>query len=209
MTLQRRTPLARGTKGLKRSEFKRSRSELARTEFKRKTPMPSARIPFPRPASDPQTSPKVERAPTGQAVRLKAQEARLRAAKDVVKDRALDQCEHCHLPLAGQRVETHHRKPRGMGGSSDPAIHSPANLIRVRWSCHLAIEAGREESFVAGWLVESETDPAVVPLRYRGGPWRLLDGAGGTAALDAPADADARLLAVEVAARSHPPFSVP
>jgi hypothetical protein len=87
-----------------------------------------------------------------------------------------------------------------MGGTSDPAAQSVANYLHVLASCHAWIETqARETSLAAGWLVEAGGDPALTPVWYRGGSWVLLDADGGVTELDAPAGADARLLAVEVA----------
>lgn len=74
-------------------------------------------------------------------------------------------CERC-----GDRPpeQIHHRKPRAMGGTSDPAVNSPANLVAICAYCHLAIELGRTDAFLDGWLVRNSEDPAEIPVRYRG-----------------------------------------
>lgn len=56
--------------------------------------------------------------------------------------------------------QLHHRKPRGMGGSSDPHINDPVNLIPVCLSCHQWIESHRDEAREKGWLVPFSKDPA-------------------------------------------------
>lgn len=63
----------------------------------------------------------------------------------------------------------HHRKPRGMGGSSDPLINHPSNLLWVcgtgTTGCHGWIESHRPEARAAGWLVPFAVDPAKIPVR--------------------------------------------
>ena len=85
----------------------------------------------------------------------------------LIRARSGDLCEVC-----GRRAEsTHHRKPRGMGGSQDPAAHSPANLLRVcgdgTRGCHGAIESDRAGSYSNGWLVRQGESPTDVPVLLR------------------------------------------
>jgi hypothetical protein len=190
--------------------MKRGTSELARSgPIARKTPMPSPRIPAPRPASDPQAPPKAKPAPSGQQQRAAVREAARRRAKAAAKKRASGACEHCGESTVGRATHGHHRDPQGMGGTFDPGAQSVANFLHILASCHAWIETqARETALAAGWLVEAGGDPASTPVRYRGGPWVLLDADGGVVEMDAAGD-DARLLAVEVAARQHRPFSVP
>ena len=82
------------------------------------------------------------------------------ATRQLVIDRDGRRCVRCHKP--GQHI--HHRKPRGMGGTSDPAINSPANLIYLCMVCHEYIEKHREEGYADGWLVRRNTDPATVAV---------------------------------------------
>ena len=89
------------------------------------------------------------------------------AALALIRERSADLCEIC-----GRRAEsTHHRKPRGMGGSKDPAAHSAANLLRVcgdgTRGCHGAIEADRAGAYSNGWLVRQGESPTDVPVLLR------------------------------------------
>ena len=91
----------------------------------------------------------------------------------LILTRSGDLCEVC-----GRRAEsTHHRKPRGMGGSKDPAAHSAANLLRVcgdgTRGCHGMIESNRTASYENGRLVCQGDSPADVPVGLRHG-WVLL-----------------------------------
>ena len=91
----------------------------------------------------------------------------------LIRERSGGLCEVC-----GRRAEsTHHRKPRGMGGSQDPAAHSPANLLRVcgdgTRGCHGMIEADRTGSYGHGWLLRRGELPTCVPVLLRN-RWTLL-----------------------------------
>jgi len=91
----------------------------------------------------------------------------------LIRERSGGLCEVC-----GRRAEsTHHRKPGGMGGSKDPAAHSPANLLRVcgdgTRGCHGAIESDRAWSYINGRLLRQGSSPADVPVLLRHG-WVLL-----------------------------------
>lgn len=60
--------------------------------------------------------------------------------------------------------QIHHRKPRGAGGTSDPAINGMANLVWVCQSCHSYIESHRNYAYADGWLVHRECDFETVHL---------------------------------------------
>ena len=103
---------------------------------------------------------------------------------DLVDERAHWCCEVCGAPLAeldadGVRVSwvrpfsRHHRKPRRMGGTSDSAVNSPANLLLVcgtaTTGCHGLIEHQRALAYSNGWLLHGTDDPATTPaLIYPG-----------------------------------------
>jgi len=83
-------------------------------------------------------------------------------------------CECC----GQQRYESlHHRTPRGMGGSIDPALNSPANITGVcghgTAKCHGRIEVSRIIAMNYGWLVPRGQDSAETPILYRG-TWALI-----------------------------------
>jgi hypothetical protein len=62
----------------------------------------------------------------------------------------------------------HHRIPRGMGGSRDPRLNLPANLLTTcgngTQGCHGEIERLRAKSRARGLLVWRSQDPAEVPV---------------------------------------------
>ena len=88
-------------------------------------------------------------------------------------------CECC-----GQtRYESlHHRTPRGMGGSTDPALNSSANIVAVcghgTAGCHGRVEVGRAIATRYGWLVPHGSNPETTPILYRG-LWAYLTAENG------------------------------
>jgi 5-methylcytosine-specific restriction enzyme A len=124
----------------------------------------------------------------------------------LLRERSHGRCEMCPAPA----TNTHHRRPRGMGGSKDPATNSPSNLVRLCGSgttgCHGWIERERDAARDRGWLLHQAQNPATTPILIMGpsGPfvWVLLtpDGdyepccsCGTTPAADATAPAMAHL----------------
>jgi hypothetical protein len=109
-----------------------------------------------------------------------------RAQRAVVLNRADGCCEICgrEVMLVGGRVvrpySIHHRRPRGMGGTSRPEINSPANLLLLcgdattPGGCHTRVEANRSLAYENGWLVRASADPATVPVLLEGSDWHLL-----------------------------------
>lgn len=99
---------------------------------------------------------------------------------ELLRERAGGICELCGFHEAQQ---VHHRKPRGMGGTKDPAINLESNLFYVCFPCHADIESNRTEAVEKGWLVPRWKEPSATPLVYRG-TWRLLDDRGGYARVE-------------------------
>jgi hypothetical protein len=96
-----------------------------------------------------------------------------------VRDRFGGRCARCGRP--GWTV--HHRRRRGMGGSGDPKINEPPNLIFLcgdgTRGCHGWIEHNRAEARKHGWLVYYEMDAAAVEVLLWDGRRVLLDADGG------------------------------
>lgn len=67
----------------------------------------------------------------------------------------------------GRATNTHHRRPRQMGGSRDPVVEDPANHLHLCGDgvrgCHGYVESHRAEAYEKGWLVHSWEDPREVP----------------------------------------------
>ncbi|AIK69329.1 HNH endonuclease [Mycobacterium phage ThreeRngTarjay] len=91
------------------------------------------------------------------------------AVRRLIIDRDQGLCARCMYSGA----EVHHRRPRGIGGSKDPATNAPANGVLLCPSCHRWIESNRDRARQDGWLVRQGQNPADIPVRYRG-EWVLL-----------------------------------
>lgn len=69
-----------------------------------------------------------------------------------------------------------------MGGSRDPLINSPANIVLLCGSgtegCHGWVESNREDSYQSGLLIHREDDPSELPVTLRYGTV-YLDDVGG------------------------------
>lgn len=84
----------------------------------------------------------------------------------LVKARANGRCERCAAWIATD-AEVHHRIPRGMGGSRDPRINLPSNLLVLCPACHRSAESNRQESYENGWLVHRTAEPNATPVESK------------------------------------------
>jgi hypothetical protein len=91
--------------------------------------------------------------------------------QEQIRNRSKGRCEMCGALALYHQI--HHRRPRGMGGSKDPACGTAANGLFVHPACHAKIESNREQAYQRGHLVRQGQDPAKVPVR-RGMVWYLL-----------------------------------
>lgn len=82
----------------------------------------------------------------------------------IVLERAAGRCEMCGDP----GTNTHHRAGRGMGGSKDPRLGLPSNLLRLSGSgstgCHGWVTNHPAAAYDLGLLVRRGQDPAKVPV---------------------------------------------
>lgn len=92
--------------------------------------------------------------------------------RDKVQTRARNRCEKCGGYALYAQI--HHRRPRGMGGSKDPAAGSPANALWLHPNCHEQVEKNRAAALANGWLVRQGHDPATVAVKRWNG-WVMLD----------------------------------
>lgn len=99
-----------------------------------------------------------------------------KAILDIVWERDQSRCFRCGRMLhrgAGD-YSIQHRIPRGMGGSRDPVLNSPSNLVLLCGSattgCHGWAESYRVDAMAQGFLIShlSWVHPAHVPI-VRGG----------------------------------------
>lgn len=107
-----------------------------------------------------------------------------RSTRDLVKERDDWTCASCGDPIIGQ-WSIQHRVARGQGGTSNPAINSPANLILLCGSatspggCHLACEQRDQRMHDLGFWLTNGQDPAAVPVAHAVHGWVLLEPDGG------------------------------
>jgi hypothetical protein len=79
-------------------------------------------------------------------------------------------CVACGRPLVGVAWKSlQHRDPRGMGGTSDPAVNELPNLIYLCGSatsdgCHFKAEQRDPEMNHRGYWLENGQDPAATPI---------------------------------------------
>lgn len=75
-----------------------------------------------------------------------------------------------------------HRKARGMGGTKDPQVNDPVNLLVLCGSgttgCHGRVETNRVWGREQGFAVSKWADPAVIPVVHwlHGLAWVTADG---------------------------------
>ncbi len=106
-------------------------------------------------------------------------------------DREKERCFVCSTPLRwedrGIGWSAHHRKPRGMGGTSRSEISSISNCLIVCGSgttgCHGRIERNRDVALRAGLLIPRNATtetfaPAAVRVRRLDMTWWLLTESG-------------------------------
>lgn len=91
--------------------------------------------------------------------------------RQLVLERDGYSCVRCGIPISGEPGigwSIQHRIPRGMGGSKDPRLNLPSNLILLDGSgttgCHGDVESNRTAARAFGYLVSRPLDPAEVPV---------------------------------------------
>ena len=95
-------------------------------------------------------------------------------------------------------VTCQHRRPRGMGGTSNIAIGHPANGVPLCGDgvrgCHGWAEKNREDARLLGWLLAPEEPALGTPFWSRGWQWRAWaeeeDGCPVVAYVDVEEDLD-------------------
>lgn len=102
-----------------------------------------------------------------------------KATVAVIVERDRGACVRCGRPVElsarGIAWSIHHRRPRGMGGSRNPAVSAPENGLVLCGSgttgCHGAVEANRDAARRRGFLVPQWRNPAAVPVLHRAHGW--------------------------------------
>lgn len=106
--------------------------------------------------------------------------------RQVVLERDVWSCACCGDPIDLRGYSLQHRDSRGMGGTSNPEINNPSNLITLCGSatspegCHLAAESRSKVMHRAGYWLERGQDPETTPvfhMAYGGYVLLGIDGA--------------------------------
>jgi len=83
-------------------------------------------------------------------------------ARKAALERDEHQCRRCSRPA----TDVHHRRIKGMGGTSDPEINfGLSNLLSACRECHSHVHLHPAESYESGWLVHSWDAPEDVELK--------------------------------------------
>lgn len=110
-----------------------------------------------------------------------------REVRELVVERDGRRCVCCGAWVPGMPGSIHHRTPRGMGGTRDPKVNLPANLLLLCGSgttgCHGWVEANRERARELGYLVSWWEHASDIPVVYWDGVSYLLDQTGERLAL--------------------------
>lgn len=102
-------------------------------------------------------------------------------AKELILSRSGGNCEVMAKGCGYTATDIHHRRPRGMGGTTRPDSNIVSNGIAVCRHCHMWCESERNWARDNGFLVRLDADPAGSPIWWRCGRnvdgvklWRLL-----------------------------------
>lgn len=100
---------------------------------------------------------------------------------DTVLERDCHSCAVCGRGITGQRGvdwSIHHRRARGMGGTTAPDTNLPSNLLTVCGNgtegCHGLIESRRPEALDRGWLLRAGDVPSQRPVQHMLHGWVYL-----------------------------------
>lgn len=98
----------------------------------------------------------------------------------MILTRAGGRCEKCGGPLNIHSL--HHRRPRGMGGTRNPALSAASNFLALcgtgTTGCHGWVESNRTVAYLRGLLLRTGSDPTTTPYVDDRGHWWLLDDHG-------------------------------
>lgn len=96
--------------------------------------------------------------------------------------RAFYNCERCGRDFLGYPVSVHHRRPRMMGGSKNPALHKCANLLVLCGTgtsgCHGWVESNRDKARELGYLIQKVESAHEIPFQDINEKWWVIDNDG-------------------------------
>lgn len=164
---------------------------MKRVELARKTSMP--RSEGPKRKSWMSSGGKAERRKATTKRKAAKDTGPSRAVRALVRRRDLETCVVCGVIVEGRASNIHHRRNRGIGGSSDARINAVENLIVACGSptsgCHgiLTLRPWEIDAEANGWVVSTNSvvDPAEVRVNVAwlgwclptaDGLWKLIEG---------------------------------
>lgn len=108
--------------------------------------------------------------------------------RDTVLERDRYRCFRCGRSVLEGMYSLHHRRPRGMGGSSSPLTNLAANALTLcgtgTTGCHGWAESHRRQAIRLGLILPQGIDPSMVPVLHHQDGWLRLDNYGGTRRAD-------------------------
>lgn len=96
------------------------------------------------------------------------------AVRNLILAREGMQCAACGTSVTGRPRSIQHRQARGMGGTSDPAVNAPSNLVLLCSSatspggCHLACEDRDPDMHGRGFWLWSWESPELTAVILAG-----------------------------------------
>ena len=102
--------------------------------------------------------------------------------REAVITRDGNRCLRCRQSILNVPASVHHRKPRGMGGTSDLRCNDIRNLVLLcgtgTTGCHGWVESNRASAREDGWLIASFDDLDRNLVRPDGSCVRLFETGG-------------------------------
>lgn len=101
-----------------------------------------------------------------------------RSVRELVDERDDWTCACCGNSVYGRPFSRQHRVARGMGGTSDPALNRPSNIVLLcgtaTTGCHLACEQRELAMYELGFWRKQHENPAQIPVAHAIYGWCLL-----------------------------------
>lgn len=106
-----------------------------------------------------------------------------KALRALLWERSEGHCEASGLPLDEDTFDAHHRRPKGMGGTSRDDRDAIWNLLALDPRVHnggpTSVHAHRGVAEANGFLVPKHDNPRHYPVHLHGQRWVLLTETGG------------------------------
>lgn len=96
--------------------------------------------------------------------------------RDIIATRSRGVCEIGRCESAAEHM--HHRRPRGLGGTSVPWVNKAANALHLCMVHHAYVESHRTLAIAEGWLISQHRTDAVatdIPVTRNGKSVLLSD----------------------------------